>query len=179
MFCPVTLVELILACLPLLGLVVAGDAADDILSLRKTERYQQLHQDRERAISSSSVSASFSGSFSSSSSSSYVPSFPASSTFTYSFGLSSHVPAPTPTSCGSEDCKFYDSKTAPYFISEWPDVGFDTGECEFGWFYIPANLIIIRIPGEFYGGSTPVRGFHKQELSITAIRLLTQDSNHV
>ena len=91
--------------------------------------------DKRAATSTTSVVAS-----SSFSSSSYVPSFPASKTFTtpdYSISKSySRSPSPTPADCGKEDCKFYNSKTEPYFIKEFPDVDFDTGE--------------------FYGGSTPI-----------------------
>lgn len=106
------------------------------------QKHLHLHQHAKRAASSSS-SVPASSSFSSSS---YVPSWPASSTFTVSQSssyVSSHyvAPTPTPASCGSEDCKFYSSKTEPYFIAEWPDVDFETGE--------------------FYGGSTPVRIFCK------------------
>ena len=137
---------LLVAPLSLWQVAGANEAINQRFNAKK-ESFQQTpvhrHHHVKRAASSSSVAASGSSSFASFSSSSYVPSWPASSTFTvsesssYSY-VSSHIvtPTPTPASCGAEDCKFYSSDTKPYFIAEWPDVDFETGE--------------------FYGGSTPV-----------------------
>ena len=114
----------------------AEEARNEVFNRKIVKLYGPSHKYEKRAASPASSAAA-------SSSYSYVPSFPASKTFTtpdYSISKSySRSPSPTPASCGSEDCKFYNSKTKPHFIAEWPDVDFDTGE--------------------FYGGSTPVRRF--------------------
>jgi hypothetical protein len=136
-----TFVALLVASLPLWQITVAmvepGLAINHRFNKKKELFKQHLPQHKKRATSaSSSVAAS-----SSYSSSSYA--WPASSTFdvppvnSASYSGSVFVgPTPTPASCGSEDCKFYSHKTAPYFIPKWPGVEFETGE--------------------FYGGSTPV-----------------------
>ena len=117
--------------LPFWQVSAAQEARNNVFNMKADALYGSFHKYDKRAASSSF------------SSSHYSPSFPASKTFTtpdYSISKSySRSPEPTPASCGSEDCKFYNSKTKPYFIAEWPDVDFDTGE--------------------MYGGSTPVRRF--------------------
>ena len=133
------LILLFAASLPFWQFSAAEEARNTIFNMKLDALYGQFHKYEKRAASSAS---SFAAS-SSYSSSSYVPSFPASKTFTtpdYSISKSySRSPSPTPASCRSANCKFYSAKTEPYFIAEWPDVDFDTGE--------------------FYGGSTPVRRF--------------------
>lgn len=119
---------------------VATEAMEKPINMHEQALHRRWNQPEKRAASSSLVATSASASISASasfSSSSYVPSFPASSTIDSPLPSYSYIPMPTPASCGSEDCKFYTSKTAPYFIREWPMVNFDAGE--------------------FYGGSTPVR----------------------
>lgn len=139
------LFQVTLACLPFWHFSAAEDDIHESLQRRRQAHRERLHEARNlvRSPAASSASTSISGSTSasvgsdSSSSFTYMPSWAASSTFTISVSASSSfVPAPTPANCGSEDCKFYNANTSPYFVKEWPETNFDVGES--------------------YGGSTPV-----------------------